>query len=1022
MDDEELAIGIDLGTTFSCAAVLRNGKVEIIPNEIGENLTPSIVSFVDGGVLVGEQTFNHLIKNPKKTIYSIKRLMGRDFNDKEVQQDIKSNFYTFDIVSKKKSQRPFIKIEKDFYFPELISKFILEKIIQSARNYLKQSVQKVVITVPAYFNNEQRNSTKFAAEEAGLEVLRIINEPTAASLAYGLDKKLPKNQKLRNDFCDVNKLINSDNIDNENKKMEKKEEVEKLIIVFDLGGGTFDVTLLKIEEQEIFNVIATSGDSHLGGDDFNKKIIDYCLKNFSSKTQIGEDSIRKNSKAMNRLKIAAENTKIKLSSELEATIDIDDFYNNELLHIELTRELFENLCKDLFDKIYLPLDKVLNDAKKNISEVNEVVFVGGSTRIPKIKDLIKNYFSDIHINDSINPDETVAYGAAIQAAKLMKQGGDILNDVILMDITPFSLGVQTKNSNDNEKIRKKGSLMSVIIPRGSKIPIKKKRGYTTTYDFQTMVKIEVYEGEKKYVKDNHLLGEFNLVNLPPKKAREVTFDETFSIDSDGILTVTAIETSNGIQSSIKIINDRGFNKDEIKCLYQPLINNDCKKFTNYKKDMSFYIKEFNNSKSTEEKCTYINNFGKTLINFLNEFDKEGNDTLGNKYFLYIKTLFESFRILIQIKNFINENDKNNLINNSKKFLEILSTFKNINYKHYIELLNLFVIPLSKKEKKNSSEFINRITESRDVILYNLVTYVIKLIEKKAEKILSNNNKFSRYNAKYLFQNCLKISELFIKSERDLAKFFEIRKEHNYYIDKCKVEIKKINANSLIEIDKIKKSGKLIENGENMNREELLILLDNYRQAIQNIEGINDYLSESILLANIVKIKYKYLNNENYEQLRIFAEQSVRLAKSNNTNVEQYKWYLEITSILKELRKRKEDQERYDQENFENKYKTQQKQIFEKIKQFRQKSNIEFIQFVLENYPPKKSPLNKKTIEEEWNEDKKSFVTKLSARYNPDNYPKNTEEEKFKFTIYHTISIEINAILSELNSVTNSLKE
>ena len=613
--------------------------------------------------------------------------MGRDFNDKEVQQDIKSNFYTFDIVAIKKSHRPFIKIENDFYFPEQISKFILEKIIQSARNYLKQPVRKVVITVPAYFNNDQRNSTKFAAEEAGLEVLRVINEPTAASLAYGLDKKLPKNQKLRNNFHNINKLINSVNIDNESKETTKKEEDEKLIIVFDLGGGTFDVTLLNIEEQEIFNIIATSGDSHLGGDDFNKKIIDYCLKNFSSKTQIGEDLIRKNSKAMNRLKIAAENAKIKLSSELEATIYIDDFYNNELLHIELTRTLFENLCKDLFDKIYLPLDKVLNDAKKNISEVNEVVFVGGSTRIPKIKDLIKNYFSDIHINDSINPDETVAYGAAIQAAKLMKQGGDILNDVILMDITPFSLGVQTKNSNDNEKIRNKGSLMSVIIPRGSKIPIKKKKGYTTTYDFQTWVKIEVYEGEKKYVKDNHLLGEFKLVNLPPKKAREVTFDETFSIDSDGILTVTAIETSNGIQSSIKIINDRGFNKDEIKCLYQPLINNDCKKFTNYKKDMSFYIKEFNNSKSTEEKCTYINNFGKTLINFLNEFDKEGNDTLGNKYFLYIKTLFESFRILIQIKNFINENDKNNLINNSKKFLEILSTFKNINYKHYIELLN-----------------------------------------------------------------------------------------------------------------------------------------------------------------------------------------------------------------------------------------------------------------------------------------------------------------------------------------------
>ena len=307
-----------------------------------------------------------------------------------------------------------------------------------------------------------------------MEVLRIINEPTAASLAYGLDKKLQKKENLTNTIFSIDN--NSKLYKNVLQKEEDNEEDddEKLIIVFDLGGGTFDVTLLNIEDQEIFDIKATAGDSHLGGDDFNKKIIDYCLKEFCTKFNINENEIKEDTKAMNRLKIAAEKAKIKLSSELETIIDIDEFYNNQLLHIKLTRELFENISKDLFNKLLVPLDKVLDDAQKGVSEINEIVFVGGSTRIPKIKELINNYFYDVHINDSINPDETVAYGAAIQAAKLMRQGNDILNDVILMDITPFSLGTDVANNSNDIEIKNKGSLMDVIIPRGSKIPIEKK--------------------------------------------------------------------------------------------------------------------------------------------------------------------------------------------------------------------------------------------------------------------------------------------------------------------------------------------------------------------------------------------------------------------------------------------------------------------------------------------------------------------------------------------------------------------
>ena len=1072
-------------------AIFINEKVEIIPNEIGENLTPSVVSFIDDGVLVGEQTINQLIKNPKKTIYSIKRLMGKNYNDEEVQKDIKSKFWSFDVIEQKSTQMLLIKIENkdkkfDFYYPEQISKFILEKMLQSANSYLNKSIKKAVITVPAYFNDAQRKATRLAATEAGLDVLRIINEPTAASLAYGLDKKLPKNKKLAtitsiNTDFELNlgeKYIENDIEENE------EEEDEKLIIVFDLGGGTFDVTLLNIIDQEIFNVIATAGDSHLGGDDFDKKIMDFCLKEFSSKLNIKEEDIKKDKKSMNRLKIVSEKAKIRLSLEKETNIYIDEFYNKELLHIKLKRETFELICQDLFNKLIKPLDKVIDDAKKGVSEIKEIVFVGGSTRIPKIKEIINNYFFDVNINDSINPDEAVAYGAAIQAAKIIKQGTDILNDVILTDITPFSLGTEVindvvsqienmyevdkedinegsentleetqnleiqddnitisnitnVNNMDEEQINlllekyneglEKGDIMDVIIPRGSKIPIKVVKNYITVYDYQEKIGISVFEGENKYVKDNHLLGKFVLCDLPKKLKNEVSISVTFDIDVNGILTVTAIEKSKGIKKSIKIINDRGFNEDEIiqeiRKSKLALLNTENKEIKNYKKDMNDYLKYYNETYNHEEKYKYIFNFSETLINFLKTFDKEGNDTLGNKYFLYIKALFEAYKTIIRLKKQLNENEINNILINSKYFLKILSTFKNTNYKKYIELLYLFKIPLDKLEKQESLETQKNLIDIRDNILFDLVVYVMELIKERAEEILTNKLKFSRYNSKYLFQNCIQISELFIKSERDLAKFFQIRNRHNSIIEECKQEIKKIDANSLIEIDKIKNSGILIANNEKMERQELLLLLDNYRQALESIEGLNDYESEAIILANIVKINYKFLKSENYGLLRTMAEQSVTLAKYTNKNVEQFKWYLEISNILQELRKIFEDKERYEQETFENNYKNENNEIFEEIQEYRKKSNVEFIEYILEKFPPNKNPIKKNTtVQEQWNKNPKSLVEKLSARYNPDNYSKKTEEEKLIYTIYHTISTELNSILLELNPNRHELKE
>ena len=1031
--DEELAIGIDLGTTFSCIAVLRNNMVEIIPNEEGENLTPSVVTFTDEGVLVGEQTLNQLIRNPKKTIYSIKRLMGRKFDDIEVSKDIQSKFWNYDIVKQESGNRPLIKIPKDndiydLYFPEQISKFILEKLIQSATNYLNQPIKKAVITVPAYFNDSQRSATKLAATQAGIEVLRIINEPTAASLAYGLDKKLSKDENSRlttiNSWNDsLYEPLNQKKF-NEDEKDEEENEDEKLIIVFDLGGGTFDVTLLTIEGNETFEVLATSGDSHLGGDDFDKRIMDYCLQKFSSQLNINENEIRKDTRAMNRLKIASEKAKIKLSIDEEANIYLDDFYNKELLRIQLKRKDFEKLCEDLFKKLINPLDIVLKNAKKEYSEIKEFVFVGGSTRIPKIKELIHNYFFDININDSINPDEAVAYGAAIQAAKLMQQGNDILNDVILMDITPFSLGTDIINNSTNPEIRKRGRLMSVIIPKGTRIPTEKTQNYATTRDNQTIIPVGIYEGEEKYVKDNHLLGNFNLFDLPKKPAGKVNCNITFSIDENGILLATATETSIGIKESIKLINDKMIGENQIKdeinrstiFLIIDNMNNNYNQITNYKKNINDYIRYYSESYSKEDKLKYISNLSKELILFINTFDKEGNDTLGNKYFLYIKALFESYNKKLKLNSILEQNEIDNIIYNCKYFLKLLSNFQNTNYKSYIELLYLFDIPLSKEEKEQSAKEEKLITDTRNNILFDLVTYSMELIEERAEIIQNMKLQLSQYNSKYLFQSCIQISELFIKSERELAKFHKINDRHNICLKRCKNEINKINANSLVEIGKTKNTGKLFEN-KNLKREELLILLDNFREALQNIKGANEYEYEAIIKANIVKINYKYLQSTNYSELIKMAEQSVSFGKSLKKDPEQMNWYFEIYNILEELKKKKEIKEKEIEDILDNMIKNERKYIFDEIKEYRKKTHLEFLEFILRKYPPLNSSFKMKTnIKDEWKKNPKKLILKLSRNYHPDHLglKTNTLEEKLNYRIFQTISSELNSISSQIN--------
>lgn len=1015
----KVAIGIDLGTTFSCIAVYRNNKIEIIPNELGDSITPSIVTFSGDKIYAGEETLRIQTKDPKNTITGIKRLIGRYFEDKEVQDEIRK-YWTFKVDQGEKQPKgclPVVVVDfegkKRTFSPEQISSLILSKLKRSAEAHLKTTVDSCVVTIPAHFREEQKNATIKACEEAGLKVLGTLNEPEAAALAFGYEGR---NRK-------------SKNANNEN---------EKHILIFDLGGGTFDVSILKVENLK-FKVLEKFGDPHFGGEDFDNALVNYCIDKFYEMKQIKIDK-NNDPDSMKRLKMACENAKKILSNKEKTQIEINGLKYNEDLSLEITRDLFEEICGSLFDKCISPISELLQ--KLGISEgcIDEVILIGGSTKIPRIRRMLKSLFYQ-EPNTSINPDEAVAYGAAIMAAKLSGTEGKDINEILIKDITPFTLGIAVYhpevtnvlmllnflenldklNENNMKNIGKDSLLMSSIIKKGSPIPYDNTEVYHTISDDQEEAEIEVYEGESTFVKNNNLLGRFRIKDLPKKKAGEVHFDVNFKIDSNGILTVTAQLTddqSHKTQLTVETYKG-GVSKNEFNIL-EKAENLDTKdnkfyKMRNLRKEMDQYYEQIINPKKNiededddqkldemerlrkkeEEKFDLINNYSHSIEEFISLFENKDleNEAILEKIFEYLEKLFKAYKMALQIRSQVNSEFEQKIINNISSYFT----------KFYVQ--KIFWL-----------EDLLKILEGIPIkLFYEVAINLMQLFMIKGQlcETEAKNGNFNKFYSKQYYKGALDIIRKY-NLDKDIKRIDRNKQESYQKLkSKCLAGINNLNAEFSIKTKNALSSNKLVDNALKNDKERLYLMLDNFHENISKLEGLDDDESRRLLAfsyANIVKIEYKLLENKIHLNIIYDYGNKCKQLASNKSTISNKSWFKEFLVIQKEIedeiniKESKKNEERII-------IKQNMQGVLDKISnEAKEKSRLDFIKFIIDNYPPIGYKKEDDYIKR-FNENPDKTLEDLSNAYHPSQYHgKDVTYEKF---------LIIEQIATELNKMKNN---
>ena len=988
------AIGIDLGTTYSCVGVYQNHDVVIIPNELGERTTPSIVTFDNNNKsYVGESGKIRQVNFPNSTIYDSKRLIGRQFNSEEVQQDIK--YWPFNIIEDPITKKANIEIDlgengKKIFRPEEISAMVLKKLKENAEEFLDKEVTDAVITVPAYFNDNQRQSTKDAAKIAGLNVLRLINEPTAASIAYGLEKNINDN---------------------------------KTIIVLDFGGGTYDVSLLKLSKG-YYDVLATSGDSHLGGNDIDQLLVDYCIKEF--KQQTGYD-ISKEKRSVQRIRNICEKAKRVLSDITETPIDIDGIYKGEDFYITMVRATLENLCKNLFNRLIEPIESVLDDGNVNKNDIDEIILVGGSTKIPKVKEIIHKFFDKVP-NDTINPDEAVAYGAAV-SSQVIKNSSIIRGKkLILLDITPFSLGIEVL-----------GKKFSNMISRGTYVPHTYTQQYVTVKDYQSSARITVYEGEYENIEDNNKLGEFILKDLPLMKAGKCKIDVTLNIDCNSILNVKAYEKTKGLSKEIKIINDKGIlNENEIN-ESKIKINNGWEKAKNiseenFKKNIQDYEKSFKETNSYDILVKLINNTEK----FIDTFNQKlilTNKTLKQKFNTYLDYLFNYYQKALlnkSIEDHFREHIKDRFLSyitfymkyDINIFVEKISEFQEIPEFYYylmIQILNFYLQNGLTLLEINKNKALN---EFNNGIFFSMKNNIENNIKTRSENI--RDNYFYVYDQLELGLKRIKIEKIMSNAEELLSlgdKEKDNEKQIDYYnsaVDKyreayqiimSKITIEQINVNSLTRQNSVSYFNLLYLNPKNSYNEDDSLMIPEIN------EGYTiDIKNEAKCISRIIYIIYMKLNNnKNVEKLLTILQHCSQLIDSHidKSNIYQENWYLDIIMMKNNLNKELESlREKSDLEMIEKnrkKYPSKYKEIEDKSK----KQINTFIKFILEKYPYKDYKKDEFNIDDEIEKRIGPFLLTLHQSYHPDNYPKNNESERDFFCLMSFIDSKITELMKKM---------